>query len=554
MLFPAKPDDLNALSATELRAFARTIKGIAKSQLESGTLTDEARTEVNEYLGLRKQAMELATQKEADAETAKALAADDSDDEPEGDNDDAGDGDEGGDGGDDAANGDGKQLAAVGAKAPKIRTSMGQGQPAAPPAPDGTNKRITPEFLTAGEGVPGHNQGDKFKNWTDLATAMQEKSWQIGVNTEQKFTVASIKGEYAPDRQLSENIGLNLARFEREELLAALCAPAVPYYGLACTNSTRRPVFASPNLPGFQAPRMKVSVQSSPQLSDITTGHGSWSATDDSSGGSKQTCQTIACGTTTEYAMYGLYRCLTVTNMLAMSYPELVEAYLNRLAAAHARDGEVALLNAMGAAATFIQANLLGYGATTSIVTTILNYIALYQETQRWDITENMVGWLPRWVKTAMKMDLFRRRSTGINPINSVQSDAVIDGMFRDAGVDINWYMDTPSWDIAIPVVATAGRLNLLPQNIHILLHPPGKFALMDRGELTIGVTGNGIYRDNASNAKNTFTFFFENFEGVVNTTSCPCHIVDIPVCWTGVQVDDNFVACNGQDELGYQS
>ena len=74
------------------------------------------------------------------------------------------------------------------------------------------------------------------------------------------------------------------------------------------------------------------------------------------------------------------------------------------------------------------------------------------------------------------------------------------------------------------------------------------------RGELAIGVTGNNIYRDNQSNSRNEFTMFFENFEGIVNTTSCPAHILDIPACWSGVQIDDIAINCQGGDEVGYQS
>lgn len=133
---------------------------------------------------------------------------------------------------------------------------------------------------------------------------------------------------------------------------------------------------------------MKVSIMPSPTLSQITTGYGQWTAANDADDtATKSTCQTITCGSPTEYTMYGVYRCITIKNMLAMSYPELVEAWLNRLAAAHARLAEQLLLNAMGTGATMIDAPLLGYGATTSVITTILNYIALYQETQRWDVS-----------------------------------------------------------------------------------------------------------------------------------------------------------------------
>jgi hypothetical protein len=88
-----------------------------------------------------------------------------------------------------------------------------------------------------------------------------------------------------------------------------------------------------------------------------------------------------------------------------------------------------------------------------------------------------------------------------------------------------------------------------------MLVAPRGKFARMDGGNLTIGVTGNNIYRDNSSNARNRFTMFWESFEGVVNTDSCPAHIVEINnICWNGQQIADVVLDCEGQDEPGLGS
>lgn len=410
--------------------------------------------------------------------------------------------------------------------------------------------RTTPDYLTAVDGIPGKRSGEGFESWRELADAAVGKSNTIRANSSERFEVARIVGEYPADRILSDDVNFNMARFEPDELTAAMCAPATPYYNLACMQTLRRPVFAS--LPQFQAPRMKVSIMPSPSLSDITTGVDLWTETDeDNLSAVKSTCQTITCGSPTEYVMYGVYRCITIKNMMAMSYPELVEAWLNRLGAAHSRLAEQTALNAMGTAATAVATPFLGYGGSTSIVSTILNYIALYQDSQRWDITANLEAWLPRWVRTAMKMDIFRRRNT-TGQVNRVPSDADIDRMFNDAGVNPHWFIDTPDW--ATPIPSVGATLNRLPQDVEILIAPPGKFALMDRGELAIGVTGNGLYRDNTSNSKNQFTFFFENFEGIVDTTSCPAHLLTIPACWNGVQVDDQLVNCHGLDEGGYQS
>jgi hypothetical protein len=334
--------------------------------------------------------------------------------------------------------------------------------------------------------------------------------------------------------------------------MAAFCPPATPYYNIGCAQTLRRPVFNS--LPGFQAPRGRVSIMPSPSLEDVDGGFGQWTSDDDADpNATKADCQTIVCGTPTEYEMYGIYRCLTVKNMMAMTYPELVEAYLNRLGAATARYAEELMLNAMATAVEAdIQAPKLGYGGSISITSTILNYLALYQETQRWDLPNGMHAWLPRWVLWAMKMDIMRRFSdTGSV---SVPSDSAIETMFSNVGVNVTWFIDRPTWAVALNPIHTGNQLNALPSSVDILLAPPGKFAAIDRGELAIGVTGNNIYRDNESNKRNQFTFFFENFEGVVNASCEPAHLLNIPACWNGAQIEEIVMTCDGLDMPGYQS
>lgn len=546
-MWPEIPKNLQALSATDLRSLARQIREAAIGVLSSAESTAEDKATAREYLAKRTEILAVAS----DLQLAEELQSDDTDaeptpapaPEPAPTEEPAPDG---GEGGDDEPEGGDDELQT---KAPAVPRKFGaRSQPSSDPAPKAVSLL---EQVQAVDGVTGKAAGDGFESWTELAAAVLKRADNVRSNTSEKFEVARIKAKYPQDRVLGDNPIFNLTKFEPDEIQAALCAPATPYYGLACANVLRRPVFNS--LPQFQAPRMKVSIPESPSLSDITTGVGIWTADDDADDDAvKLACQTIQCGTPTEFVMYGVYRCLTVKNMLAMSYPELMEAYLNRLAAAQARLAEQRLLNLMATRATEINGRQLGYGGSVSIVTTILNYLALYQETERWDVG-GMQAWIPRWVLWAMKMDLARRRRT--DGSFTVPSDAQIEGMFREVGIsNVTWYLDNPSYAVAIPGLASGGTLNLLPASVQILIAPTGKFAVMDRGELAIGVTGNNIYRDNQSNSRNEFTFFFENFEGVVDTTSCPAHILDIPACWNGVQIDDIVINCQGGDEAGYQS
>ncbi len=561
---PTIPGDLNALSSAELKALARDVKAWALARSAEKLSTDET-TEVIEWLAGREYIVDLAIEKEA-AEVSAATAAtealakatgkakaDARDDEPEAPaaepvsdpaktaqtpvaTPDVTGGEHRSDNPDDAT----KALAET-----SIKTTVGQ-VATADTGPD--RKRSTLEYLRATDGVPGKQPGQGFGSWRELAEAALDKASTIRSNSSERFEVARITASYPKERQLSEDLLFNLPKFEPDELTAAFCAPATPYYGISCMNSTRRPVFNS--LPQFQAPRGKVSIMPSPTLSQIVAGYGVWLDTDDDDAAALKECATITCGTPTEYKMYAVWRCLTVKNLMAMTYPELVEAWLNRLAAAQARLAEQRLLNAMGTAATDINAPALGYGASVSITTTILNYIALYQETQRWDITENMHGWAHRSVLTGIKMDIARRRTD--NGMPSIVTDGEVNAMFARAGVNMTWFLDVPTWGVPMPVVG-ASTLNLLPQSVQILLAPPGKLAVIDRGNVLVGVTGNPL-RDNTSNSRNEHTYWFENAEGIVNSDTCPAHILDVPVCWNGAQIADLIIDCQGRDEVGYQS
>jgi hypothetical protein len=285
----------------------------------------------------------------------------------------------------------------------------------------------------------------------------------------------------------------------------------------------------------------------SPSLFDITGGFGQWTSDDDSDPEAiKSACQTVTCSTPTDYEWYGIYRCLTVKNMVYMTFPELVNAFLNRLQARAARYAEILLLEAMNNGSDTIEVDRrYGYGASTSVVRTILNYLALYQEIERWD-AGTMDAWMPRWLRYGIKMDMASmNRSDGGK--NRVPSDAEVDALFRDAGFEPHWYIDRPSWATAIPNLQTAGDLNYLPNSVEILVHKRGKFALMDRGELTIGVTGNNMYRLEDDLRKNQFTFFYESFEGLIDTDSCPAHVLQLRgLCYTGHQIADQLIACEG--------
>lgn len=547
MNWPQIPESLSGLTAAELRELAAQIRASLDANLASAS-TPEEFAEWDSYQARLTRIDALASTKEAEdaAAEAKALAAQEAVEH---------------------AAAEAKALAEqeeevveeevveeeTKASAPPVVTSTSvetETETVEKAKPSGSGWFATPD----GANAIAVESGYEFQTMTELAEAIRRRADSIQSGSDVKHVIAQQRGNFSENQDLTDDVVFNLQKLQNdEEITAAMCAPLTPLYDLACLNTMRRPV--ANGLPQFRLSpdRGGFTVYPSPSLSDITTGYGQWTSSDDFDENALKTCQEITCSTSVEYEIYGVYRCLTVKHLVQMTFPEIVEAYLNRLGAAWARYAETLLLEAMGNGTDTIAAADLGYGGTTTILSTILGYLGLYQEVERWD-NGIMDAWMPRWVLYAIKTDLMRRRRTD-GGVNMVPSDEQVNALFRDAGVEPHWFMDRPSWATPVPGVAVSGVLNFFPRSVEILVHPRGKFALMDRGNLNIGVTGNNQYRVDDDLLRNQFRFFFESFEGVINTNTCPAHTIQIDTtCWSGVQIDDVVLGCAGEDVAGIGS
>jgi hypothetical protein len=563
-MFPKIPADLTALSQDELKALRAEIKTKASELTAAGTVDPADAAAVTEFVEGSKRVKAEVARRNAEQAAFEQTAADladlaDDEDEPvveasdAPDDDDEGGEDEGDEeGADDAA--DEQVLVTASHLAPaKVPTrkrpstfGLTGDQPQTAVAQAAAQAAAAAPVARADTILrAGGNGTDAFEDWSDLAETLTQVANVITPQSNRQ-TVGIIPGTFDADHTFLEdpiaNVGIinnmrSLAQSTDPELQAAFCAPATPSYVIGCRNTDRRPVFNS--MPVYASPRNAVSIYPSPTLEDITTGIGIWDRDDDADDEAvKAACQTIDCADSETYYIYGVYRCLTVKNLLQMSFPELVEAYLNRLAAAQARLAENQLLNAMGARATAITAPPQAYDGPTALLTTILVTLALHQESQRWDVEGNMHAWIPRWVRTAIKASLARRRRTDGGGVR-MATDAEVNQIFTNAGVNVTWFIDRPTWAATIPAVQVASSLQNFPTTVDILVAPEGKFAVMDRGTLSIGVAPGNLYRDNVSNSRNEFTLFFESFEGLVDTDSCPAYLLEIPVCWNGRQIAD---------------
>lgn len=563
MNWPQIPESFEGMDSAALRALADSINAARVANLPNLTADDEA--EYDRFTALERRIRvlavdtaeaeraaadaEAAEQARLAAEEAARLAAEQGNTDAEtgdggdDDGDGSGDGDGGGEGASDQG---GRQLATVGGGSAPIPTGMGTGAQRMS-SPD----RQAARWTSTGAAENGPLKGQNFASNLELARAIQDMNDVVDIGSDKKHRIAKMTASFAPEFILDPDKPWtaiqNLAYATPDEIEAAFCPPATPIYDLACEVSTRRPVLTG--LPGFRTPeRGRFTVLASPTMSSITTGHGQWTIDDDADPEAIKTCQTISCVNPSTFEIYAIYRCLTVKNLMMMTFPELVAAYLNRLQGVSAREAEILLLEAMNTGSDPIDAPALGYNGTTSLLSSILTYIGLYQDIERWD-TSVFDAWMPRWVLWAIKTDLLKRRRTD-GGRNMVASDEEINAMFRDAGVEPHWFMDRPTWAIAFRDLEDGGVLNFFPDHVDVNLHKRGKFAVMTRGELSIGVTGNNMYRQDDDLLKNQFTFFIENYEGLIDTDSCPAHTMRVPACWSGVQIADDVIACDGSGDF----
>lgn len=561
-MFPKRPEDLSTLSAKQLKALRLEFLHAIRQNAGRADLTDEDKAEIAAARTFAQELVQLAADAE-DAEAADAAAADEAAAEAA------------------AAEAAAEQAAAdaaaqAAAEAAGEGGDGGEGEPPAPTPPVETVHTSlpapTPVAGAAAVDGPiaptrlvrlGSGSGTEatFGSWTEVAEAFIERMKGLRSDAPERSDIAKIVGSFSPDQVLSDSPVENLAKFAQtgyhrfdqqpDDITAQVCAPIQNTYDMACWNTDRRPVRAS--LPVYKTPDTKrggITVYPSPTLEDIDGGFGIWTQEDDADPEQVKSCAEITCATPIEYRWYAIYRCITIKNMTAMTFPELVEAFLNRLAASQARLAERTMLEQMANSADTISAHELGYNATVTIGTNLLNYLALYQEQQRWD-TPGMIAWMPRWILFALKADFMRRRSTNGGRI-TVPSDDDIRRLFNEVGVTPVFFLDSPSWVTPIPNLQTNNVLGQFPRNLEVLVAPTSKFRSFDEGNMTVGVQPNNVYRVGDDLLRNRFRMFWESTEGVLDTNTCPAHIIEFNnLCFNGQQIADLVINCEGGDEVG---
>lgn len=539
--------DLTGLGPVELRALADQLKAAAKARFaasradgatEADAITPAVAAEIREAKNFASQATEAAVAKEAeqaafesevaDLEAEFADDAEDADDESDGEDEPEAAAES--DNADDAEENEDEPETVTASWSPSARGVAARtkgGSEKAPPTPKRGNSYADAGFR-ATSAAGGMAQGDEFTSFKQLGEVLAEAGMSIAGSGGQRFAVAKLHGNFSEEQILrgDENDSAKLGGSdpfspESQAVVAALCAPAEPTYDLATTSSLVRPFKGS--LATYRPMRGQVSVYPTPKLGDIVDGRGIWTATDDANPtAEKEACATIDCANSEVYKIWGVYRCLTVKNMLAMTFPELVEAYLNRLGAATARLAETTLIDAAEGSANTVQVSasqVNDFGAAQNLLDTILLATSVYREEERYG-DQQFDAWIPRWALVQLKRDVARMRRTSGSFRDRLPTTAEVNGVLADAGIDVTWtYESASTWPEVDYLDITDGEADLpeLPQTTKFLFTPKGNLRALDRGDLSIGVAPGNIYRDNDSNTRNEFTIFQESFEGLLD-------------------------------------
>jgi hypothetical protein len=396
--------------------------------------------------------------------------------------------------------------------------------------------------------VPNQRAGENVPDVLTLAAAMTERADVLRRGASEPKVVATLMGAYDELHTLSGNAAEDVLKLSDldEEITAALCAPFTPYYEIGGQSSTVRPI--SNALAQFAAPRGGVSIYPTPRLADIVDGLGVWTSENDADDNAlKEIPAEISCGTPAEFKIYGVYRSLKVKDMLALTFPELIAAYQNRLFAKWSQLAERRLLDAMYSEADALYllntpGNPIGHNAVGTWLGGMLRTLQIFKELERYD-DQPFDAFVHESVNTILTEDQLNGYATGTGSPMIADVNAVL----RDRGINVHYSKDRSTnalLERPLPAPINGGRISEFSSQVDVILTPRGNFRKLDRGMLNLGTAGN-VLRDTTTVRRNEFVMFQEGWEGLVNLGAQVWHL-RFNLCASGNQPprQTNLIDC----------
>jgi len=462
-------------------------------------------------------------------------------------------------------------AAATPARQPVVsRVAARRPAPRAQTAPLTTTRPVGEWGLVAAANAPGVSAGAPIRDARQLAEAFLG-AWEASrgwTGSEVKVPLARIgrratEAEYG-DRFLDFDPVRNeakLARYTSPEAITAywnsgeqrelrrregrtaaggICAPLEIRYDIPAVGSTARPA-RDQAMTRFPADRGGVRTIPPPVIGDMTAGLSVWTEENDQNPSSPTTkpCLTMTCPEDDETVVDAITRCLKVGNFRARYFPEQVEAWMEKLAVAHARLAETTLITAIGAGSTQVTVGQT-LGTTRNILAGLDRLVAGMRYRHRLDALFPLTFAYPRWLLDNVRADIARQMPVGTLDETLALADAEIESWFASRSVRGVALLDGESGQGfgAQP----DGHALPWPSTVVTYLYPSGSWLFLDGGELNVG-----MYRDSGLVETNDYKFFAETFEAAhfhgvesqrVTFDICPdgsaSALIDIDPCTTG--------------------
>lgn len=440
-------------------------------------------------------------------------------------------------------------VAVAASTEPRRIVAMPRRRPAAhaPVPTEDSNGMVS---ITAAADVRGYSAGAPIKSLRDLGMAFVDRVEGLrgaqGISG--KVPVATMHLNYPEDRVLVAGADdQNLQKIEAVRAIAAgatpesltaaggLCAPVAVRYEFENVSVDDRPVRDS--MVRFNAERGGINVPTGPTITSPDAGVDVITETEDTEGTTKP-CVTITCPSYSEVDISAVYQCLQIGNFSRRTFPELFAQWWAKASALHARKAEGALLDAVGGIATNVTDGQ-NLGAFSDIVESINR--ARVERINFHRASRNlMFDWLaPEWLLGLIKSDMFRRHAGGPND-NFLITDAYIESVLRNIGINPVWYKDTETGEGMI--YAQQGVQAILGWNTNPVtyLYPTGSFLFLDGGTLDLGTE----IRDTTMNEGNNVRAFTETFENAAFVGDITPLEITHAICISGAGSLDIAVSC----------
>lgn len=433
-------------------------------------------------------------------------------------------------------------------------SQMAAQAPVAVPVAEVERRNVTAHLTPHTAGLLQRGVGQEFSGLREISQAMLDTHSRLGNRAAGRFDIAQFQRHRSPelviDPKANGDETMRIVKAARNEFAlsqgslakqwlkgieqgtsltaaAGWCAPSQNDYEL-CTNWVAGVGIL--DLPTVTATRGGINYTDEPTFPEIyanaiAAGGGSNLLTEaEVIADTEKTCSVIPCPTFEDRRLDVAALCIRASFLQAAGYPEVVNAWIDGLMAAHEQEINrnilAQIITRAGAATTFASPDPDGDSFTSAVLAAV--ELARTDLTYRFMLSPNATidVVMPMWVLPQMRADLSRR--TGVDLLNT--SDAYLASLFAARGARVQfvrgWQDGLITGGALDPTFpggdAAAAFMTALPSSFSFLAWPAGSVVLARQDVVTL----TNVY-DAASLSQNLFTALFAE-EGYAPLFPCP--------------------------------